>query len=182
MLSTDDFDFYYLIICSRGPGSETITIDNITGQRDSIEFLEASETEFENFGVCVATTNFNDEGPVIAVPAGTKPLKGIYAWLKKDTVDIGEGYPDFDYAPAYLSACLRAFLPSEIGEEGNPWTSVNGWRKLEIELPSKGQFELLMEATGETVEQLGKWECAVLQEAAKQYLEGTLPEREFPGC
>jgi len=39
-----------------------------------------------------------------------------------------------------------------------------------------------MEATGETVEQLGKWECAVLQEAAKQYLEGTLPEREFPGC
>lgn len=182
MLNRDDFDFFYLIICSRGPGSETITVDNITGQRDNIEFLEASETEFEKFGVYEATTNFNDEGPVIAVPSGTNPLKGLYSWLKKDTVDIGEGYPDFNYGPAYLSACLRAFLPGEIVEDGNPWTSVNGWRKLEIELPSKGQFELLMEATGETAEQLGQWDCAVLKEAAKRYREGTLPEREFPGC
>jgi hypothetical protein len=163
-------------------GSETITVDNITGQRDSIEFLETSETEFQKFGVCEATTNFNDEGPVIAVPSGTKPLKGIYAWLKKDVENIGEGYPDFNYGPAYLSACLRVFLTGNIGQGDNPWTSVNGWRKFEIELPSKAQFELLMEATGETAEQLGKWDCAVLKEAAKRYLEGTLPEREFPGC
>src|SRR5208283_5338636 len=93
MLNRDDFDFYYLIICSRGPGSETITVDNITGQRDSIEFLEVSETEFEKFGVCEATTNFNDEGPVIAVPSGTKPLKAIYAWLKQDAVKLEEKYP-----------------------------------------------------------------------------------------
>jgi hypothetical protein len=39
-----------------------------------------------------------------------------------------------------------------------------------------------MQATGETAEQLGKWECKVLQEAAKRYLEGKLPEREFAGC
>ncbi|MGO9018129.1 MAG: hypothetical protein ACLQVJ_07225 [Syntrophobacteraceae bacterium] len=182
MLNRDDFDFFYLIICSRGPGSETITVVNISNQRDSIEFLEASEAEFKQFGVCEATTNFNDEGPVIAMPKGTKPLKALYSWLKKDTLDIGEGYPEFDYAPAYLSACLRAFLPSEIGEDGNPWTSINGWRKLEIELPSKAQFELLMEATGETAELLGAWDCKVLQEAAKQYKEGMLPEREFPGC
>jgi hypothetical protein len=182
MLSTDDFDFYYLIICSRGPGSETITVDNITGQRDSIEFLEASEDEFKKFGVCEVTTNFNDEGPVIAVPAGTKPLKGIYEWLKNDTQVQNENYPG-DYGPAYLSACIRSFLPSKIEEGlGNTWTSVNGWRKLEIELPSKGQFELLMEATGETAEQLGQWDCAVLREAAKRYKEGTLSEREFPGC
>ncbi len=182
MLSTDDFDFYYLIICSRGPGSETITVTNITGQLDSIEFLETSESECEKFGVCEATTNFNDEGPVIAVPSGTKPLKGVYSWLKKDTVDIGEGYPDFDYGPAYLSACLRVFLTSNIGEDSNPWTSINGWRKLDIEIPNKAQLELLMGATGETAEQLGQWDCAVLKEAAKRYLAGTLPEHEFPGC
>jgi hypothetical protein len=39
-----------------------------------------------------------------------------------------------------------------------------------------------MEATGETAEQLGQWDCKVLQAAAKRYLEGKLPEREFPGC
>jgi len=182
MLNKPDFDFYYLIICSRGPGSETVTVDNIIAQRDSIEFLDTSEDEFKKFGVCEATTNFNDEGPVIAVPSGTKPLKGIYAWLKKDTLDIGEGYPEFDYGPAYLSACLRVFLTDNIGHGDNPWTSVNGWRKLEIELPNMAQFGALMEATGETAEQLGKWNCKVLQEAAKRYKEGTLPEREFPGC
>jgi hypothetical protein len=83
---------------------------------------------------------------------------------------------------AFLSACLRVFLTSDIGSDNNPWTSINGWRKVEIEIPNKAQFELLMEATGETAEQLGKWDCAVLKEAAKRYLEGTLPEREFPGC
>ena len=65
-------------------------------------------------------------------------------------MDIGEGYPDFNYGPAYTFACLRAFLPSEIGEDHNPWTSVNGWREVEIEIPNKAQFELLMDATGET--------------------------------
>jgi hypothetical protein len=97
-------------------------------------------------------------------------------------MDIGEGYPDFDYGPAYLSACLRVFLTNDIGNDGNPWTSVNGWRKVEIEIPNKAQFELLMEATGGTVEQLGAWDCAVLKEAAKRYKEGTLTPHEFPGC
>jgi len=136
---------------------------------------------------------FNDEGPIIAVPAGAKPLKEVYAWLKKDTEKIAAEYaptssnifppvPPFDYGPAFLSACLRAFLPNEIGEDDNPWTSINGWRKVEIELPSKAQFEAVMEATGETAVQLGQWNCDVLKEAAKRYMEGTLPEREFPGC
>ena len=155
--------------------------------------MEESEAEFKLYGVCEAESNFNDEGPIIAVPAGTKPLKGIYAWLKKDTEKIEAEYaptssnilppiPPFDYGPAYLSACIRVFLVSEIVGNGNPWTSVNGWRKVEIELPSKARFEAVMEATGETAEQLGQWNCDVLKEAAKRYMEGTLPEREFPGC
>ncbi len=85
-------------------------------------------------------------------------------------------------AAYYISACIRAFLPKEIGEDDNPWTSVNGWRNAEVEIPNKSQFEALLEATGETAEQLGQWECTVLKEAAKRYLEGKLPEREFPGC
>ena len=94
-----------------------------------------------------------------------------------------EGQPTgHSYRQAYVSACLRGFLPSVIGEDGNPWTSVNGWRNVDVEIPSKSQFEPLMDVTGETAEQLGKWDCAVIKQAAKRYLEGKLPEREFPGC
>jgi len=202
MLNRDDFDFYYLIICSRGPGSETITVDRLDDQHDRIEFLEASEDKFKKFGVCEATTNFNDEGPVIAVPAGIKPLKAIFAWLKNycDETDTDMSAPvpsldaevqvivaqldkaNADTRDAFLSACIRVFLTSKIGNDGNPWTSVHAWRNVEVEIPNQAQFELLMEATGQTAEQLGKWDCAVLQAAAKRYLEGKLPEREFPGC
>ena len=194
-----------LIICSRGPGSETMVVDNVSDRRDALHFYEAAEDEFKKFGACEAGADFNDEGPIIAVPAGTKPLKAVYAWLK-NYCDV----TDAEYAvgtestrstdtenraileklykqhaetkSAFLSACLRAFLPGKIGEDGNPWTSVNGWRNIEVEIPNKFQFGALLEATGDTAEQLGKWDCTVLQAAAKRYLEGKLPEREFPGC
>ena len=182
MLKLGDFDFYYLIICSRGPGSETITVSNVSNSRKGINFTKESEAEFKQFGICEAEAEFNEEGPILAVPIGTKPLKGIYAWLKKDSVDIGDGYPDFDYSQAYLSACLRVFLTSNIKADSNPWTSVNAWRTVEVEIPNKAQFEALMEATGETAEQIGQWNCTVLKEATKRYLEGTLPEKEFRGC
>ena len=205
ILNKDEFDFYYLIICSRGPGSETIVVDNVSKHRDALHFYDSSEDEFEKFGVCEAGADFNDEGPVIAAPVGTKPLKAIYAWLKNycDVVDAENAVGtestrssdpetraileklDKHHAEtriAFLSACIRAFIPSEIGEDGNPWTSVNGWRKLEIEIPNKSQFEALMEATGETAGQLEQWNCQVMKEAARLYLEGKLPEREFPGC
>ncbi len=228
MLKTDDFDFYYLIICSRGPGSETIVVDNVSDRRDALHFYEGSEAQFQKIGACEADADFNDEGPIIAVPRNTKPLKAIYEWIKRDVssleaengVDLfsssrllgimekiekvmvehgvdseqaeearklankfaEEQPPPVSYKQAYISACLRAFLPSEIGEDGNPWTSINGWRNVEVEIPNKFQFESIMEATGETPEQLDKWDCAVLKEAAKRYLKGKLPEREFPGC
>ncbi len=202
MLNTDDFDFYYLIVCSRGPGSETITVNNVSGDRRGISFEEESESQFKELGVCEAFGEFNDEGPIIAVPVGTKPLKSIFAWLKnycdETDADMSSPVPSLnseaqaivtqlykrksETRSAFLSACIRVFLTGNIGPGDNPWTSANGWRKVEIELPNKVQFEALMEATGETAEQLGKWNCAVLKEAAKRYLEGTLPEREFPGC
>jgi len=200
MLKLGDFDFYYLIICSRGPGSETITISKLNDMEYEIALMDASEDEFKKFGVCEVTTNVLDEGPVIAVPTGTMPLKGIYQWLVYDNerskeymnkVDLGGGLSDFakkleeikdTVEQAYISACIRVFLSSDIGMDNNPWTSVNGWRQVDIELPNKAQFEALMEATGEAAEQLGQWNCAVLKEATKRYLEGTLPEKEFPGC
>jgi hypothetical protein len=228
MLKKDDFDFYYLIICSRGPGSETIVVDNVSNRRDALHFYEGSETQFKKIGACEAGADFNEEGPIIAVPGGTKPLKAIYEWIKQDVASLedqngadffsssrllgimqkvekmmvehgakseevqeirkqaenfaAERPEPFSYRQAYISASLRAFLPREIREDRNPWTSVNGWRNVEVEIPNRSQFEAPREATGETAEQLGKWDCAVVKEAAKRYLEGKLPEREFPGC
>jgi hypothetical protein len=199
MLNLEDFDFYYLIICSRGPGSETITLNKLdlsifshdVEEEDddddrpefAVEFTEEAEAEFKLYGVCQVEAEWNDEGPVIAVPTGTMPLKGIYGWLQQDAGKIGDDdYVEFDYSQAYLSACFRVFLSGDIKADNNPWTSVNGWRKVDIEIPNKAQFEALMEATGETAEQLGQWECAVLKETAKRYLEATLPEHEFRGC
>jgi len=228
MLNKDDFDFYYLIICSRGPGSETMVVDNVSKHRDALHFYESSEDQFTKIGACEAGADFNDEGPIIAVPRGTKTLKAIYEWIRQDVANLeAENGADFfsssrllgimqkiekamvehgtqseqaeearrlldkfaedqpspvSYRQAFISACIRAFLPTEIREDGNPWTSVKGWRNAEVEIPNKSQFEALMDAAGETAEQLGKWDCAVLKEATKRYLEGKLPEREFPGC
>ena len=66
------FDFYYLIICSRGPGSETIVVDNVSDRRDALHFYEGAEDQFKKFGACEAGADFNDEGPVIAVPSRNK--------------------------------------------------------------------------------------------------------------
>jgi hypothetical protein len=228
MLNKEDFDFYYLIICSRGPGSETIVVNNVSDHRDVLHYYEGSEDQFNKIGACEAGADFNDEGPIIAVPRGTKPLKAIYEWIKQDVVSLESEYgsdffsssrllgivqkiqkamvehgadsqqaeearklvgkstedqsPAVSYRQAYISACLRAFLPSKAGEAGNRWTSVNGWRNVEVEIPNKFQFEALMDVTGETAAQLGKWDCGVIKEAARRYLKGKLPEREFPGC
>ena len=51
-----DFDFYYLIICSRGPGSETMVVDNVSGRRDSLRFYEGSEDQFKKIGACAFRT------------------------------------------------------------------------------------------------------------------------------
>ena len=91
-----DFDFYYLIICSRGPGSETMVVDNVSDRRDSLRFYEGSEDQFKKIGACEAGADFNDEGPIIAVPRGTKPLKAIYEWIKQDVASLeAENGADF---------------------------------------------------------------------------------------
>ena len=163
MLELGDLDFYYLIICSRGPGSETITVTKLDETETEIELLETSEDEFNKFGVCEATTNFNDEGPVIAVPFGTMPLEAIYEWLKYDyarneqhleplnipgmsdeTRAMVEGIEATRLATrqAYISACIRVFLSSDIGMGNNPWTSVNGWRQSILNFPTRLSLRL----------------------------------------
>jgi len=201
MLDKEDFDFYYLIICSRGPGSETITVNKVSNAKNNIEFDETAEEELKEFGVCGAGGEFNDEGPILAVPAGTKPLKGIYKWLVYDndrwTADLVKPLSDDPEAikrarnrekefaemkQAYISACLRVFLSSDIKSDNNPWTSVNGWRQVKIEILNKAQFEAFMEAVEQTADELLKWDCAVIKATAEMYKNKAMYPNEFQGC
>ena len=72
MLNKHNFDFYYLIICSRGPGSETITVSNVSNSRKDIHFMAESEAEFKQFGVCEAKAEFNQDStflnPLCRIP------------------------------------------------------------------------------------------------------------------
>ena len=206
MLNVEDFDFYYLIICSRGLGSETMVVQDVTERRNEVMFMDNpygnSEDQFQKFGACEAEADWNDEGPIIAVPKSTKPLKNIYQWLLFDTKRLGEQNGEIEEGTelskfmeqinkvnsengdAYLSACIRAFLPSKISSSNleGIWTSCNAWRDLDLEIPSKEQFLALTEAMGLTGEQLVNWNCRVLRESLNRLLLGTLTNEEFVGC
>ncbi len=47
-----------------------------------------SEAQLRVIGACEAGSEFNDEGPIIAVPTDTKPLKAIYEWIKQDVASL----------------------------------------------------------------------------------------------
>jgi len=195
-LTKKEFDFYYLIICSRGPGSETIVVRSV--ERRKIKGPLTSdimpvEEQLEKFGVTEVVQEWNDEGPILAIPASASiPLDKIYKWLVWDNSrendlpdelepDLQKILREVDAAhkeagQAVLSAKLRAFLSPGL------WTSCNSWRKLDLEIPSVAQFEQLMKATGQTAAELGKWNCKVMQEAAKRYTAGELTDEDFSGC
>jgi hypothetical protein len=213
MMVLRDYDFYYLIICSRGLGSETITVNKVSSD-DTFEWAEDAKKDLKKFGVCEVVADWNDEGPILAVPTGTKPLNGIYQWLKKYTAKweeesdavfaiIGEDMAedltglaaderqmmkDLDallprqepLGSSLLSAMLRVFTSTNLKHAS--WTSSDGWRNVNWELPSKRQFELLMDATGHTATQLGQWDCKVLQKAAELYKQKKLSTTDFEGC
>lgn len=206
-LKRDDFDAYYLIICSRGPGSETLTIDR-PETMEGIRLVAGSAQTFKKFGVCEGMAEWNDEGPLILVPKGTLPLTGIFKWiaydqarwdeeLKKETVDLLKQLKSLNATDraifqdiakareenmhAFLSAAYRVFLQKlKFGQ--NRWTSCNAWRKLDLEIPSKRQFKLLLDATGLTVDELEKWNCKVMKKACELYRRGKLPSKDFRGC
>lgn len=206
-LHMKDFDAYYLIICSRGPGTETMTIDHPTNR--GIEIDRGAAIDLKNFGVCGGSADFNDEGPIILVPKGTLPLSGIFKWIAADLARWDEemktswtkvlkqmttlgpkdvevfkqiGTMHDENVQAYLSSAYRVWLQKTIDRTNNRWTSCNGWRNVNIEIPSKRQFNVLLEAMGADVDELEKWNCAVLRKACKLYRAGKLPSYDFSGC
>lgn len=190
---------YYLIVCSRGPGSETIIVEEVEPGDHSIGQKEVDKAEKELKSQSVVEVDADtDEGPVLALTKKAT-LGDIFRWLVKwntGNIDsMAEGWDDLvektnkvddstkglitsltkqreQIQDAFMSACLRAFI--DIGA----WTSCNSWRKLEDELMTLKQFNQFVKAVGLDYEQLAKWDCKVLQAALSTYsTEGRLIKR-----
>jgi hypothetical protein len=180
-LNKSKFDFYYLIICSRGPGTETITTKKMT--RDELTTFEFDDTAIEDFnavGIASGQTEDTDEGPVICMPKHKMELNKLWQWLVLDTARSAEAEPIqiddiFKHELfAYVSALFRAFVIDNITTDENPWTSVNAWRNIESEILTIEQFKKVLEALQTTPQQLLQTNCAVLKECAMRYENGTL--------
>ena len=160
---------YYLVICSRGPGSETIIVEDLKSEEDTgvISGKDTIDQKAMNAAVkklkdapVVEVDADVDEGPVIALTKKAK-LSDIYKWLVKCTTSLKKQREQVH--GAFISACLRAFM--DIGE----WTSCNEWRKVGSEAMSLDEFNQFMEATSQDIKALAKWDCKVLQTACKTY-------------
>lgn len=196
---SNDFKLLYLIICSRGPGSETICVEDVSRDCNVNDWDWCSESIQDALKKrsVVEITPWHDEGPIIAMTSETK-LKDIYKWLQQwMTVDEEEISEDLleskimqqikadqdKNQQAYFSACLRAFVvyfePDGVhnGPGDSNWTSCNSWRDGDGQLSealTEKQFELIL-SCGLTIEELEKWDCSVMRHACTSYsVEGKL--------
>lgn len=206
----DEFDLYYLIICSRGEGTETITVDKVEERlSNKIKFEEHARSDFERFGACIADADFSDEGYIVCVPSGTFPLRGILqvvsedykrnmvspsyepgmtlAMLNKREKEVKKeamqpGWIAEPLQQAFLSALLRVWLTPNIAGDDNPWTSTNGWRKVDIEVLNEDQLARMAQAMSLTIQDFEAWNCEVMKRTVQLYRQGKLPKKPFPGC
>lgn len=193
----------YLIICSRGGGTETITTSNPLAQEDYPDESDDGSNE-------LTLDNITPFDPITATDWGDRPLteRMVQEKLNRNELVIGgldegnvylvpEGMTEIEFlrqalaceikfggyegtsplGSQLISALLRALIANL-----NTWTSCNAWRKLDVELMSKEQFEMYMEVTGRQLNDLlTEPHCRVLRESAKLYYVGTSP-KQVVGC
>lgn len=203
-LNKYDFDAYYAICCSRGPGTETLTLQKLHSY-DEWKMARGASAELAKYGVASAEADWADEGPILCVPVGTFPLPSIYRWvlfdalefslsdiepeLKKQIIEAPNPFKLIPWIPAneqaFLSALLRVWLqplpvPTELDD--TVWTSTNGWREVSIEVMNRPQFETFVNTMGIDYDDIAKWNCAVIQRTLELARKGNLPEKPYRGC
>lgn len=199
----------YVIVCSRGPGSETIVseeIDVVKQQDGSYLWTELLDDPDEDpsfnklqideiyNGVPVA---WYDEGPILFVSDDMSDSTVLGALLKCFE-DDGEGFLDLIdnlvERDSSLDKLLREMQKAKLENVGaftsaiirsylqrSVWTSCDAWRNLEIEIMSKEQVDRYMEFTGTTIEVMLASDCKVLKECAGLYPDN-LPKENARGC
>ena len=195
-----ELDIYYMITCSRGffnnGNDETLTLDYLPEVRDKLEWDEHAANDWKTRSVAIAYNHCCDEGILICVPKGTWPLKAIMRLVVDDYVRHGGKMLDDNPLPsgkvlepvhqAMLSAYLRLWLqkPEEIraNKSRGRWTSVDGWRKVELEVLSVRQLNLMTDTMELTVEDLAQWHCKVMKRTTELALAGKLSNKDYVGC
>ena len=204
----NQIDAKYVIICSRGPGSETI-VTNIMYivQKDDGKYyydedrivLDDPEDKIDTNPIGIDET-FNgidvayfDEGPVFMLKEGMSDeqvLGALYQCFKEEE----EMHEIFVTENEEMNALFKEMY--EARKEGhtafvsavirsflypNAWTSCHAWRKLEIEIMSKEQVDRYMEFTKLSLDDLKEVDCKVLNECARLYPDD-LPTKNARGC
>ena len=189
----------YMIVCSRGPGSETLTarvwkdvkmagvcLDPDDGSKESVDAtlrasIEAGGEEVIA-GVSELDSEWNDEGMTYLVKKGVKygdMLKAIVehevGWQDGDdddpvNVELASVWKTESMRTAFFRA-LVANLDGDYGEE-TTWSSYKGWRNVKCELMPRWMWEMYVELFGD------EGECPVLRDSK----ELNVIDLKYSGC
>jgi len=192
----------YAIVCSRGPGSETIVVRDLLeadgeggldeAKRDPRGYMENADVHLGGR----ALTTMDEEGVVYALAADitdhelwtlVKATEDHYDELMNEENDqvLKALTPGSEALELYMRtstdiiksapALRSAMLRAFIASPGI-WTSVNGWRSVENEVLTREQMDKYMLLEQCTVEDLLAYDdCEVLQLSAKRYIAGESP-------
>lgn len=200
----------YAIVCSRGPGSETIVVRDLMQDVDDQgiythpravrhprEWMENANVHLNNR----ALTTMHEEGIVYALAADVtdhelwelvKVTEDHYDELanEEDEEVLKALTPGSDYSELCKQtstniiksapALRSAMLRAFLVPEGT-WTSVNGWRNPEQEILTSEQIEKHMLFEQCLPADLATHRCAVLALSAQHYINGMSLEADR-GC
>jgi len=186
----------YLIVCSRGAGSETMTAkvwkpleealeesridedgDDVSRYVNSLSQSIKDGGEQLCAGVQVIDTEFNDEGMTYLVEADVTYRQMLEAILKSEDEYATEEC-ELEKRTSYRSAVYRAVVNNlEIVDRNETkWSSIGAWRSTECERMPLWQVQQCLELFKMTKEQALVCDCVVLRESIVK------PSEEYCGC
>lgn len=187
----------YLVICSRGPGSDTMTAsihipvssaykwlerNMIEGGHEKAEVAKAVASLKQNLeepevdtvlvdGLVNIYVDQFEEGPVFLVRKPLTIREIILGILYEDPEYCARG--DISYCTAVYRALVNNWPPNKTFEK---WSSINGWRSPVFELMPQWQVDQCLELFDLTVEGALTCNCDVLRLSMKS------PSRDYRGC
>lgn len=198
----------YITICSRGPGTETIVVQDLL--RDPLDDGEVDEPLWTLDDLCPVDCDITkdqlktlsdgsdrsleldermvqlklNEGKVVAGELDEGPVylmpKGM---SEKDfmakIMEVERRLDEGNWSTEHTEKMLSAILRAVIVV--GEWTSVGAWRKLDHELLTKEHLEKYMEVMEVDTAMLLTHHCPVLRRAAELY-EGNNSPKVASGC
>lgn len=166
----------HFIVCSRGPGSETMTVNLWQPAEKVLENTEEElEKEFDENGDDTGriTSTLDQLRNALTSGEGDQVCEGI---LSVDSGFDGD-LTKLQYATAVYRAIVNNWDHIEnFDYDQSVWSSVGAWRSVEHELMPMWQVEQCMELFDLTKEQVLTCDCPVLRTSIAH------PTEEYKGC